>query len=180
MNRIADYPIRKAVAGDIEAMRALERRAAQKFRALGYDFCATAEVRDVEEHLRVLASGATFVAATENAIAGFAMAEPLGSEAHLIEIDVDPAQQGQVLALRLIAVGEGWVRLNSLDAMMPTTYQVAPWRASLCQRIGFVPLLPEPRLSGLHPTVDRDAAAGIEFALSIATRKVLRSISEIE
>jgi GNAT superfamily N-acetyltransferase len=167
----AEPIIRIAVAADIEAMRALERRAAEKFGTAGYDFCATAEVRDVSEHLRVQSAGATFVAIVGDEIAGFAMTEPLDGEAHLIEIDVDPAHQSRGLGRRLIEAVEQWALHDGLAAMTLTTYRDVPWNAPYYARLGFGVFEPGPERSGLRATIAREAAWGFAFAPRVAMRK---------
>lgn len=151
-------------------MRALERRAAQKFREIGYDFCAVGPVRDADEHRRVMQIGATFIA-ENGGLAGFAMAEPLDGEAHLIEIDVDPAHQGQGLARRLIAEVEGWGRAKGFDAMTLTTYRDAPWNAPHYARLGFAEFEPGPERQALRATIEQEAAWGFAFAPRVAMRK---------
>lgn len=164
--------IRRAMSADIEPMRALERRAAQKFRQVGYDFCADGPVRDVEEHERVLRVGATFVAVT-NRLAGFAMVETLDGEAHLIEIDVDPDHQGEGLGRRLIEAGADWARSKGLEAMTLTTYRDVPWNAPYYARLGFASFEPGPERRALHAAVKREAEWGFAFAPRVAMRKVL-------
>ena len=166
--------IRRATIADIEPMRALERRAAQLFLSIGYDFCAAGPVRDKEEHEKTLRRGITFYAESENgAPAGFAMFEPMDSEAHLIEIDVDPVFQRQGLAPRLIAAGETWALAKGFDGMTLTTYRDVPWNAPFYRRIGFVDLEPGPERKELRETIGREADWGFAFKPRIAMRKQL-------
>lgn len=167
----ARYTIRPALPADIEPMRALERRAAQKFRSIGYDFCADGPIRDIEEHQRVIAAGVTFVAESAGALAGFAMIEPLDGEAHLVEIDVDPDHQGRGLARRLIAAGEDWTRAKGFDAMTLTTYRDVAWNKPYYERLGFVVYEPGPDRQGLRETIEREAAWGFAAAPRVAMRK---------
>lgn len=165
-----DYLVRAANAADIEPMRVIERRAAQKFREIGYDFCADGPIRDSAEHQRVLRTGATFVADRATGLAGFAMFEALDAEAHLIEIDVDPDHQGKGLARRLIAAGEAWARRNGFEAMTLTTYRDVAWNAPYYSRLGFSPFEPGPERVDLRKTIDQEIALGFGFAPRIAMR----------
>ena len=166
--------IRPAIEADIEAMRAVERRAAQIFLSIGYDFCATGPIRDPEEHKRVIAAGVTFVAANgQMQIAGFAMFEPLDGEAHLVEIDVDPPFQKQGLARRLIAAGEVWAAAKGFDGLTLTTYRDVPWNAPFYRRLGFADFEPDPARTGLLGTIEKETGWGFAFAPRIAMRKPL-------
>jgi GNAT superfamily N-acetyltransferase len=132
------FVLRQARADDIGPMRALERRAAQKFGEIGYDFCADGPLRDAAEHARVMANGVTFVVeAAGGVLAGFAMIEPLGAGCHLVEIDVDPAHQSQGHARRMISAAEGWARGKGFPEITLTTYRDVPWNAPFYARLGF-------------------------------------------
>ncbi len=152
-------------------MRLLERRAAQKFRAINYDFCADGPVRDADEPCRAIADGVTFVVESGGAVAGFAMAEPLDGEAHLIEIDVDPNQQGHGIGRLLIAAVESWALDQGFRALTLTTYRDVPWNAPYYARLGFGVFEPGPERSGLRATIAREAAWGFAFAPRVAMRK---------
>jgi GNAT superfamily N-acetyltransferase len=170
----ADLILRAPSPSDIESMRALERRASQVLRAVGYDFCADGPIRDAAEHLRTISEGVTFVAeAADGAIAGFAMIEPMDGEAHLVEIDVDPAHQKKGLARQLIAAGEAWALAKSFDGITLTTYRDISWNAPFYRRLGFVEFTPEPARAGLLETIENEAAWGFAFAPRIAMRKQL-------
>lgn len=166
--------IRPATGADIDAMRAVERRAAQLYLTVGYDFCATGPIRDLDEHQRVIANGVTFAAeAAPGALAGFAMFEPLDGEAHLVEIDVDPPFQKQGLARRLIAAGERWAAAKGFDGLTLTTYRDVPWNAPFYHRLGFVEFEPGPERIGLLDTIERETGWGFAFKPRIAMRKQL-------
>jgi GNAT superfamily N-acetyltransferase len=168
------YSIKPATSADIESMRALERRAAQQFRTIGYEFCAGGPVRDVSEHERILACGLTLAAFdAADGLAGFAMFEPLDGEGHLVEIDVDPVHQRQGLSRRLIAGGIDWSRLKGFDGMALTTYRDVPWNAPYYRRLGFEEFKPGPGRKGLLRTITQEAAWGFDFRPRIAMRKRL-------
>lgn len=163
--------LRTAIDADIEPMRSLERRAAQKFRSINYDFCAEGPIRDVEEHRRALDKGVTLVAEVDGALAGFAMAEPLDHEAHLIELDVDPDHQNRGLGRQLVAAVEDWARGKGYAGLTLTTYREVPWNAPYYARLGFGVFEPAPERTGLLATIAREAAWGFAFAPRVAMRK---------
>ncbi|HNR76974.1 MAG TPA: GNAT family N-acetyltransferase, partial [Parvularculaceae bacterium] len=168
------FRLRPATTADIEPMRALERRAAQKFREVGYDFCADGPVREAAEHQRVMTEGQTLIAESPaGAAAGFAMFEPLDGAVHLVEIDVDPDFQNRGVARALIAAGEDWARDGGFDEMTLTTYRDVPWNAPFYRRLGFVAFDPEPARKGLLKTIEQEAAWGFAFAPRTPMRKRL-------
>lgn len=171
----SNFSIREAVSSDIASMRAIERRATQIYRTIGYDFCADGPIRDVEEHERVQAAGmALFAVSIDGLAAGFAMYEPLDGEIHLVEIDVDPAFQNKGLARRMIAIGEGWTQDKGFGGITLTTYRDVPWNAPFYRRIGFTEFEPESWRKGLLETVEREAAWGFALRPRIVMRKQLK------
>ncbi len=168
-----EYEIKLASLADIPTMIAVERRAVQVFRGIGYDFCADGPLRDPDEHERVIRTGRTFVAARELAVIGFAMFEPIDGDIHLVEIDVDTGHQRQGLAQRLIAVGAEWALAKGFDAMTLTTYRDVSWNAPFYRRLGFIEFEPGPERKGLLETIAKEAAWGFAFRPRIAMRKRL-------
>jgi len=167
----ATFSIRLAAASDIEPMRALERRAAQRFLSIGYDYCADGPVRDPEEHVRAMTEGVTIVAEAGGDLAGFAMAERLDGEGHLVEIDVDPLHQGCGMGRRLIVSVEDWAGGHGFVGLTLTTYRDVPWNAPYYARLGFTVFEPGPERPGLRATIAKEAAAGFAFAPRVAMRK---------
>ena len=170
----AEFRIQPATHADIEGMSAAEQRAGEVFRAIGYDFCADCQNREVEEHKRVIAAGITLVVkSTSGEVAGFAMFEPLDGDVHLVEIDVVPEHQNKGLARRLIAAGADWGRSKVFDAMTLTTYRDVPWNAPFYRRLGFEDFAPGSDRTGLLEVIEKEAAWGFAFKPRIAMRKVL-------
>lgn len=167
----APYSIRRAVAADIEPMRTLERRAAQRFLSIGYDYCADGPVRDPQDHVRTMTEGVTFVAEAGGDLAGFAMAECLDGEGHLVEIDVDPLHQGFGIGRRLIVSVEDWAGGQGFAGLTLTTYRDVPWNAPYYARLGFAVIEPGPERPGLRATIAKESAAGFAFAPRVAMRK---------
>lgn len=162
-----------ATPADIPAMFALERRANQMFRAIGYDFVGDADVTDAEEHRAVMLDGLTLVARAGERLAGFAMFTRLDGEAHLDEIDVDPAFQRQGLARRLIADGGKWARAAGYAAMTLTTYAQVPWNAPFYARLGFVAFAPGADRPDLLALIEKEARWGFAVKPRLAMRKLL-------
>jgi GNAT superfamily N-acetyltransferase len=160
---------------DIKAMIALERRATELFRTIGYDFVADAEVTDADEHRNVMRNGATIAAeAPDGALAGFAMLTVLDGDAHLDEIDVDPAHQQRGLARALIGKGELWAMRKGFDAITLTTYRDVPWNGPFYRRLGYLAFEPEPRRKELRSLIEKEAGWGFAAKPRIAMRKKLK------
>lgn len=166
--------IEPALPADIPAMIAIEKRANQMFRAIGYDFVGDASVSDAAEHAAVMRDGRTLAARAGAVVAGFAMFARLDGEAHLDEIDVDPDHQRKGLARRLIAAGEEWARSEGYGAMTLTTYRDVPWNAPLYRRLGFQDFAPDANRRELLALIAREADWGIALRPRIAMRKTLR------
>lgn len=167
------YRIDRAGPADIAAMIALEKRANQMFRSIGYDFVGDADVSDAEEHEAVMRDGLTLVARAGEALAGFAMVTRLDGEAHLDEIDVDPDHQRRGIARRLVAAGETWARGEGYAAMTLTAFRDVPWNAPFYRRLGFADFTPERNRPALLALIEKEAKWGFALRPRIAMRKIL-------
>lgn len=167
------YIVDRARPTDIPAMIALEKRANELFRAIGYDFVADADVSDAEEHDAVMREGRTIVARMGETVAGFAMLTRLDGEAHLDEIDVDPDHQRRGLARPLIGAGEDWARAEGYREMTLTTYRDVAWNAPLYRRLGFEEFAPGPDRPALLALIEKEATWGFAARPRIAMRKPL-------
>ncbi|MBY0423931.1 MAG: GNAT family N-acetyltransferase [Parvularculaceae bacterium] len=165
--------IRSATPADIPAMQAAERRANATFRAVGYDFVADGPIRDEGEHLRVQRDGAAFVAEIGGEVAGFALALPIDGEAHLLEIDVDPAFQKRGIGRRLIGAVEAFARSRTSPAITLTTYRDVAWNAPFYAALGWSTFKPGPERVGLAAVMAEEAAHGFDARPRVAMRKVL-------
>ena len=167
------YSISAATDRDIPMMIALERRATELYRTIGYDFCADADVTDADEHAVVLREGVTLVARSADGLAGFAMFAPLDASIHLDEIDVDPAHQRKGLARRLIAAGEDWAQAEGFAEMTLTTFRDVPWNAPFYALFGFERFAPGADRPGLLALIEKEAKWGFAVRPRIAMRKRL-------
>lgn len=167
------YLIDTATPADFPAMIALEKRANQLFRSIGYDFVGDADVSDAEEHEEVMRDGLTLVARAGEIVAGFAMFTRLDGEAHLDEIDVDPDHHRKGLARALIGAGEAWARSEGYGEMTLTTYRDAAWNAPFYRRIGFEEFAPGPDRPALLALIEKEAKWGFAARPRIAMRKRL-------
>lgn len=165
--------IRRAVAADIPLMQALERDAAQAFRAVGYDFCADGPVRTNEELERGLNGGAVYIAELDGEAAGFILLWRVDGHAHLTEVSVAERFQGRGLGRALIAEGENWARDEDHDVITLTTFRDVPWNAPFYRALGYTEFSPgddEPDLAAVQA---EEAQSGYAGKPRIAMKKAL-------
>ena len=169
------YRVREGVAEDVPALRHIERRAAQLFRTIGFDFCADGPTRSHDEHRRVLHEGVCLVATTaEDHVVAFAMVLPVDGEAHLMEIDTDPDHQRRGLSEILIEHAGQWALRCGFRALTLTTFRDVPWNAPYYARLGFSVLEPTPDRRELLHIIADERNGGFHAQPRVVMRKVLR------
>jgi ribosomal protein S18 acetylase RimI-like enzyme len=133
------YRLRPARADELDALTAIERAAAVRFREVGLEE-VMASVVTPRAHLEAgLETGRLVVAATApfGACVGFALVSVLDGDAHLEELDVLPEHGrrglGRALVLNAMAIGarEGRPRITL------STLTLVPWNAPFYERLGF-------------------------------------------
>jgi GNAT superfamily N-acetyltransferase/bifunctional DNA-binding transcriptional regulator/antitoxin component of YhaV-PrlF toxin-antitoxin module len=141
----APYRLRAGSIADLAAIPAIERDAAQLYRAVGYDFCADGPVRHAHEITAALDRGTVEIAETEAGMpVGFALALPIDGGAHLLELAVARPHQGRGLGRRLIAAVAAWATAQGHGELTLTTFRDVPWNAPAYARMGFVLFTPGP------------------------------------
>ncbi len=165
--------IRRATAGDIALMQALERDAAQAFRAGGYDFCADGPVRSVQEHQRGLDDGASLIADLDGAPAGFILMWPVDGHAHITEVSVSTQFQKRGIGRALIAASESWARDEGHDVITLTTFRDVAWNAPFYRAIGYEVFTPGENEPDLAAVQAEEAQSGYAAKPRIAMKKIL-------
>ncbi len=167
------FLIRLARAHDIPLMQALERDAAQAFRAIGYDFCADGPVRTVDEHERGLKEGASFIAEIDGKAAGFILMWPVDGHAHITEVSVSTQFQKRGIGRSLVAAGEDWARAQGYDIVTLTTFRDVPWNAPFYSSLGYEGFSPSGDEGDLAAVQTEEAHSGYGIRPRIAMRKAL-------
>lgn len=168
------YSIRSGRREDLPRLADIERDAAQRFRDVGYVFCAEGPVHPEADHLRALENGAIFVAeTTSHKPIGFALLWRVDNAAHLLEVAVIRTKQGQGVGRRLIAQCEAWARAKGFQELTLNTYRDVAWNAPLYERLGYRPFEPESWRSGLLAIRAQEAAFGFDQRPRITMRKLL-------
>ncbi|MGF1626944.1 MAG: GNAT family N-acetyltransferase [Alphaproteobacteria bacterium] len=131
------FTIRPAVGADLPNLAAIERDAQQRYRSVGYDYCADGPNRDPEEHARAHAEGVVLVAESEGDLVGFLMLWPADGRAHIVEVSVMRAHQGKGIGRALFAAAEDWARAAGFNEATLTTYLDVPWNAPFYRHLGY-------------------------------------------
>jgi GNAT superfamily N-acetyltransferase len=168
------YRIRPAAEADLPALPAIERDAAELFRAVGRWNRAYESVRTPQEHAFGLAHGVHWVAAGPgDRPCGFALGAFVDGHLHLLELGVARAHQGRGLSAALVEtfVGQALARGDALVTL--TTERDIPWNAPFYRRRGFVEVEPGALASELRRMLDGDIAAGLDPATRCAMARAL-------
>jgi GNAT superfamily N-acetyltransferase len=166
--------IRLALAGDIPQMQAIEIAAGRLFAEIGMHDVAEDGAHETDVLAGYVAGGRAWVAARENAICGYALADLLDGTAHLEQVTVHPDQGRQRIGGRLIDTVSQWARDQGLDAMTLLTFRDVAWNGPYYRRLGFVDL-PDaalgPELAALRA---HEAELGLDVIIRGAMRLTLR------
>ena len=160
MNSMVGDRLRRGSLADVALLNAIERDAAELYREVGYDFCADGPLRERDEYARGLRHGTLLLlepAAADAAVA-FALVWRVDGRAHLTELAVRQAWQGQGIGRRLIAEVEDWAAAAGYDELTLTTFRDGSWNAPYYERLGFRRL----KVDGSRPellAIRRDEAA---------------------
>lgn len=164
-----DARTRAARLDDIEAIRAVERRAGRRFAEAGYPAIAAFEVLEAAAlRAGIEAGGLLVLADPEDVPVGFVLLEPAPDAAHVHEIDVAPEWQRRGLGRRLLDHAAGWALGRGLDRLTLTTYRDLPFNAPFYSRYGFRVLGEReqgPRLAAIRA---EERARGIEIVPRVA------------
>jgi GNAT superfamily N-acetyltransferase len=134
------YRIERGAAAQAHRLRAIERAAGARFRAVGMDDVAEGEptpVSILEDRADV---GRLCVAVGDNEeLAGFLIWSPKDGFAYIEEVSVHPDHAGHRLAARLIERLADDLR-GRFPALTLATFRDVPWNAPYYARLGFAEL----------------------------------------
>src|SRR5690606_34370472 len=118
--------------------------------------------------------GAVFVAEAAGAVVGFLLLWQVDGAAHVLELDVLRAAQGQGAGRRLMEAAEDWARSQRFREMSLTTFSEVPWNRPWYERLGFAVFEPGPERPELLEIIQDEKAAGVWQRPRCALRKPLR------
>lgn len=149
--------IRLAHADELDALRAIERSAAARFREVGLAHVAELPPlpRTTLEVGRL--NGLLFVAERDGAPIGFLLASIMDAALHVEELDVDPAHQRRGVGRALVERACDEARARGLAAVTLITFRDVPWNEPFYASAGFVALHRAALGPSLAAKVDEDA-----------------------
>jgi GNAT superfamily N-acetyltransferase len=166
-----DPRIERARDGDLAKLPQVEIAANALFAGRGLAGVSADDATSLEELAHAHAAGRLWVArdAAGEPI-GFALVEIIDGEAHLEEIDVDPAHGRRGAGRALLAAVSEWARGAGHRAVTLTTFRDIPWNAPFYERAGFRALAPHELGPGLAARVREETARGLDPAQRVAMR----------
>ena len=171
----AEPQLRPARPDDAPVLRAMERRAGERFRDAGLPEVADDDPPPVEVLVAHAAAGRAWVATVgSDRPAGYVIVDVLDGCAHIDQVTVDPEHQGKGLGRALIDHVEAWARAQGLPALSLTTFRDVPWNGPLYAHLGFVEVAPTDVGPELAARVREEAAAGLDPAARSCMRRPVR------
>jgi GNAT superfamily N-acetyltransferase len=104
---------------------------------------------------------------------GFALARIIGDNAHLDELDVDPAHGQQGLGTALVETVCDWAEASGYCAITLTTLRHIPWNAPWYQRLGFRVLEEYEWSAALRDLLHEEIHRGLPANQRVAMRREL-------
>lgn len=155
--------IRRTRIDDTDLLPEIERSAGSLFRTLpDLAWIADDDVQSAELHRALVQAGCSWVVVDEeDQPIGFLTAEPHPDALHVLEVSVQPSEQGQGMGRALIEQAIEWARAHRLAAVTLTTFRDVPWNESFYRRLGFVTLTTEALPPRLRSILDDEAAYGL-------------------
>jgi GNAT superfamily N-acetyltransferase len=137
------YVVERGVAAQVPRLREIERAAGARFRAVGMDDIADAEVTPASILEARAASGHLYVAIDPaGVVAGFLIWSAKDRLAYIEEVSVHPDHAGHRLAARMIdQLAEDAKGRHA--ALTLATFRDVAWNAPYYARLGFIELPPK-------------------------------------
>jgi GNAT superfamily N-acetyltransferase len=152
--------IRAAHAGDVPALRTLQRAAGARFRDAGMAAVADLEPISAERLSEAARNGLLWVATDAgDRPVGFLLASLGPGRAHVEQVSVDPVVGGRGIGAGLIEHLSDWAAGRGLGELTLTTFADVPWNAPYYRRLGFR-AVPPAELTGEQRARARANATG--------------------
>ena len=129
---------RFAELDEIEAVRAIEYEAAQRFATIGMTGIADAQPMKADFVRRKIEASEIIVAVNDAArCVAFVMFAPLSTRFYIEELDVLTAWAGRRIGAELIEQVDGLARKAGAQQLVLSTFRDVPWNAPYYRRLGF-------------------------------------------
>lgn len=175
MHAAAPFRIRAARADDVESLPAIELAAAALFDPADVGPATLADTTPLAILAEAQREGRLFVAELDGAPIGFALAEHLGGEPYLREIDVLPAFGRRGVGAALVRAVVEWARAQGAASVVLSTFRHVAWNAPFYARLGFRPLETHEQTAAHHALRAREAEHGLAIERRVVMRLALRS-----
>ncbi|WP_434636725.1 GNAT family N-acetyltransferase [Klebsiella sp. I138] len=170
----ATATFRLATPNDIPFLPAIERSAAQAFRALpDLAWLADSPTISLSQHHGYVETGHSLVAIVNGQLAGFLLTEPLDDALFIAEISVLQVWQGKGLGRQMIAQTLDHARKMAFPAVTLTTFRNVSWNAPFYARLGFYILHEQTLPAGLAARRQLESAHGLAPETRCAMRLTL-------
>lgn len=158
----ADWHLRLARPEDADHWPAIERAAAQAFRAdpglAGIDLDHTWQTDDLR---RLIRKGHCLTAHLGERAVGFLAAQPFQRELHIWELSVHPDAQRRGIGAGLVRACLIDARNAGFQAVTLTTFRDVPWNGPFYERLGFTELSESRGHARLAEMLANEAASGL-------------------
>lgn len=164
--------VRPGRAGDGEALRAIERRAGERFRDVGMAEIADDQPMSMDRLAVYADAGRCWVAADATDVpVGYVVVDVVDGNAHIEQVTVDPDHQGRGAGRLLLDRVAAWAMERGMPALTLTTFRDVPWNAPLYRHLGFCDLGDDELGQELRRLRDEEAAHGLDPTLRVCMRR---------
>ena len=142
--------IRRARLDDLPALPAVERSAAEAFRATAHAWVADDEVTPADAYPPLVFAGCLWVAERQARIVGFVSVQAATDALHILELAVAFPEQRRGVGRTLMETAIQAARACGLPAVTLTTFRDVPFNAAFYRSLGFdIIAAPTPRLQAI-------------------------------
>jgi len=161
--------IRPARVEESSRLSEIERLSGERFREVGLDHVADDEPTSPVSYAGYVNAQRAWVAEDETGEAvGFVVVSEVDGDAHIDQISVVPAHQGQGLGRALVEQAVTWALECDHRELTLTTFDHVPWNRPLYEHLGFRVMLPAEIGPGLRAVLDLEAEQGLDPATRVA------------
>jgi len=163
--------IRASTPADGDRLRAIERAAGERFRAVGLPEIADDEPPPTEVLADYAVAGRSWVAQDpDGRVIGYVIVDVVDGDAHIEQVTVDPDQQGRGVGRALVDHVRSWAAGAGMGAVTLTTFRDVPWNAPLYRHLGFSDLADDELGPELRAVRAAEAAHGLDPARRVCMR----------
>jgi len=160
--------VRRARAGDGEAIRAVGAAAGERFRAIDDPSIAA---RADDPPFSAEGAAHVWVAEDGGAVVGFIAVDVVDRCAHVEELSVHPDHEGRGHGSALLDEVARWAADEGLAGVTLTTYRDVQWNRPFYERRGFRVLADDELTPGLRQVVAHEATIGLDPDLRVVMRR---------